>query len=216
MNGEIRDNNVIKGKIYSDNNIVAKLDYVPTTVVNYEGDYTVTPSTSEQTLETKNKLMVDNLVVESMPSIWKLIGSAEFEVASTQTSASTVGDILVDSSYITKDKIIYVRVRDKAGKRNGYFLGSDNFFINYQKANGSTTELTIGGRIITKYADNSYSQVSVANTNGYGVYAGAIYNNGRINISKRYNASNSSTINGIYKVEIYTLEYPDNKSVFDI
>lgn len=216
MNGEIRDIDVIKGKIYSDNNIVAKLDYVPTTVVNYEGDYTVTPSTSEQTLETKNKLMVDNLVVESMPSIWKLIGSAEFEVVATTTSASNVGDINVDSSYITKDKIIYVRVRDKAGKRNGYFTGSDNFFINYQKANGSTNSLDIGGRIITKYANNSYSQVSVANTNGYGVYASVIYNSGRINISSRYNATNSSTINGTYKVEVYTLEYPDNKSVFDI
>ena len=69
MNGEIRDTDVIKGKIYSDNNIVAKLDYVPTTVVNYEGDYTVTPSASDQTLETKNKLMVDNLVVESISYI---------------------------------------------------------------------------------------------------------------------------------------------------
>ena len=117
---------------------------------------------------------------------WKLIGSEEFEVSTTQTSASNVGDIYVDSSYITKDKILYVRVRDEAGKRNGYFTGSDCFFVNFQKANDSTNELSVGGRIITRYLnDNTYNQYIGANSNGYGVYASSIFSNGRINISKR-------------------------------
>lgn len=34
---------------------------------NYEGSYSVTPKTYEQTLETKNKSMTDNLVVEEIP-----------------------------------------------------------------------------------------------------------------------------------------------------
>lgn len=34
---------------------------------NYEGSYSVIPKTYEQTLETKNKSMIDDLVVEEIP-----------------------------------------------------------------------------------------------------------------------------------------------------
>lgn len=185
MIGSIEDTNTLKGTIYTDNSINAKLDYVPTK--------------------------------PSGTGSYKLITSEEFQVQTTQTSASSVGDITIDSKYIDSSNILYVRIRDKAGKKKGYFLGSDNFFINYQKANGSTDALTIGGRILHRYtSDGLYSQYSSANSTGYGVYVGSIFSGGRINISKRYNANNSSTINGTYTIEVYTLEYPDNKSVFDI
>ena len=34
---------------------------------NYDGDYTVIPKVYEQTLETKNKSMTDNVTVEAVP-----------------------------------------------------------------------------------------------------------------------------------------------------
>ena len=43
--------------------------------------------------------------------------------------ASSIATINCNGEHWNKDKIIYVRIRDKAGKRAGYFLGSDNFFI---------------------------------------------------------------------------------------
>lgn len=147
---------------------------------------------------------------------WELLGSSEFTVNSTSTSASSVGTINCGSSASNKSKIIYVKVRDKAGKRAGYFLGSDAFFINYRKANGSTSALTYGGRIITYYSTSSqYGQYVGATTTGYGVYGYSITNAGVVNIYRRYNSNYSLTINGTYKVEVYAMDFPNNDCVYN-
>lgn len=144
---------------------------------------------------------------------WTFVKSGELTVNTTSTSAGSAGSVTCDSSIVDKSIMIYVRIRDKAGKRAGYFCGSDNFFINYRKANGSTTADSVVARAITAYnSSNQYIQ----NGSGYGVYAYSITNAGVVNIYRRYNSSYSLTINGTYKIDIYKLAYPDGVSIFDI
>ena len=149
-------------------------------------------------------------------SPWTKVHSEQVTANTTGTSAASLKSITISGIY-TKSKIIYVRIRDKAGKRAGYFLGSDCFFINYQDANSSGSALTYAGRLIHRYtSDSKYAMYSGATTTGYGVYAYDINTSGRLRIYTRYSSSYSLTINGTYTVEVYTLDYPDGKSVFDI
>jgi hypothetical protein len=151
--------------------------------------------------------------ISSGSSAWTKLGEKDITTASTSTSNSNVGTISCGSGAATKDKIIYVRVRDTAGPRAGYFLGSDTFFINTNKANGSTSAMSTAARLIHRYStSNQYAAYSGT----YGVYAYSITNAGVVNIYRRYNSSNSLTIDGTYHVEVYSLDYPDGKSVFDI
>lgn len=144
---------------------------------------------------------------------WTLLGSTELAVNSTDTSAGSAGSITIGSEAVDKSKIIYVRIRDKAGKRAGYFLGSDNFIINYRKANNSTSSCTTMARVVHSYnTSNAY----VISGSAYGVYAYSVTSAGKINIYRRYNSSYSLTINGTYTIEVYSLTYPDGKSVYDI
>jgi hypothetical protein len=146
---------------------------------------------------------------------YTLLGSTDITTSMTGTQASSAGQLTVSGAF-TADKIIYVRIRDTAGKRAGYFYGSDNFFINYQKANNGTSALTYAGRLITRYSTSSvWGLYSGATTTGYGVYAYDINTSGRIRIYQRYNSNYSLTINGTYHIEVYALDWPDGVSVFD-
>ena len=68
MNGEIVGNGLV-GKLSGTGSITAVLDYVPSSATTYEGSYTITPSIEEQTLETQNKLMINDLVIEEIPNL---------------------------------------------------------------------------------------------------------------------------------------------------
>ena len=142
---------------------------------------------------------------------YTLLTSEDVTANTTTTSATSLQSITISTAW-TSAKMIYVRIRDKAGKRNGYFYGSDCFFINYLSANSSTNTLTNGGRIITTY-NNQWAQYA-SGTSGYGVYVYDINSSGRVRIYTRYNSTNSRTINGTYKVEIYSLDWPDGVSIF--
>ena len=152
-------------------------------------------------------------------SSYKLIASAEYQVSTTQTSAASVADLACDlSDSRNKNKIIYVKVRDKAGKRAGYFLGSDTFFANVATANGDTTANQVyGTRLTYKYnSSNKYEVTASGSTVGYGVYAYGIAPNGSIAIYRKYNNTESRTVDGTYKVEVYKLDWPGNVTPFDI
>lgn len=161
--------------------------------------------------------LIDSIVTGGGSSAWTKLGEKDIEVSTTSTSAGSATTISCGSAAVTKDKIIYVRVRDKAGKRAGYFLGSDTFFINTNKANGSTSAQTTAARIIHRYStSNQYAIYVGATTTGYGVYGYSITNAGVVNIYRRYNSNYSLTIDGTYHIDVYVLDYPDGKSVFDI
>ena len=140
---------------------------------------------------------------------YTLLATREFTVSTTSTSATSVGNVDAGTDAYTSRKILYVRIRDKAGLRSGYFYGSDSFFINSNAANGKNTTYSSAGRFIllhNGYDTNYWEAFSFSNTTGYGVYAYSVTSAGRINIRSRYNASNSKTIDGTYVVEVYLLE----------
>lgn len=41
--------------------------YTPEGIETYEGDYTVMPKVAEQKMDTKNKMMKDNVTIEQIP-----------------------------------------------------------------------------------------------------------------------------------------------------
>lgn len=164
--------------------------------------------------------LVDMLDLSSGGSSWTLLGSKEQAVTTTSTSASSATTISIGSAAWTHSKIIYVRIRDKAGPRAGYFYGSDTFFINVQSANGSKSQCTNAARFIHRYTTSTsgeptWSQTAYTSTTGYGVYAYGITAAGAVKIYRRYNSSNSLTINGTYVIEVYSLDYPDGIGPYD-
>lgn len=147
-------------------------------------------------------------------SEWTHIATAELTVNTTSTSAASAGTISCGSTAADKDAIIYVRVRDKAGKRAGYFAGSDAYFMNYNKANGSTSAFAVPAVLCYRYTTSS----AWAGTAGqYGVYGYSISNAGVLTVRRRYNSNYSLTINSTYTVDVFKLTYPTGyPAIFDI
>lgn len=147
-------------------------------------------------------------------SEWTHIGSSEFTVSTTSTSAASVGTISCGSTAADKDAIIYVRVRDKAGKRAGYHAGTDAFFMNYNKANGSTSAFAVPAVLCYRYTTSS----AWAGTAGqYGVFGYSISNAGVVTIRRRYNSNYSLTIDSTFAVDVFKLAYPTGyPAVFDL
>lgn len=150
-------------------------------------------------------------------SSWTKVAETSYQVSTTGTSAATVATWATGHSEIwTSDKIVYIRIRDTAGKRSGYFYGTDVFFINHVAKNNSESSATSGNVMIilsvtstgTYYSRYGYS------TTGYGVYADQFYTDGRIRIRSRYNSTYSKTINSTYKVEVYLLDPAGGVPIF--
>lgn len=154
-------------------------------------------------------------VPTSGSSAWKKVAETSYQVSTTSTSATTVDTWATGHNEIwTSDKWVYVRIRDTAGKRAGYFYGSDNYFYNANAASVSST--TSGFRMYTPYStSNKFLPSTATGTNGYGVWADTLYLDGRVRIRRRYSGTNSQTIDGTYKVEVYLLNTPDGVPIFN-
>ena len=140
-------------------------------------------------------------------SSWTKIGNTtELTVNTTSTSAASAGTIALGSGHFTKDKIIYVRIRDKEGKRNGYFYGSDTFFMNWRNANGSTTALSVVAQEYYRYNSSALTGAAGA----YGVYGYSLATDGTLTIRRRYNSTNTLTINSTYLIDVYELTPPQS------
>lgn len=164
--------------------------------------------------------------IPSGGSSYTHIGSATYTVSTTSTSAISVGTFETgDTSIWTSDKMVFIKIRDLNGRRNGYFYGSDSIVCNNALGNGltATSSYMIYG---TMYYQNSVGNLinmnlqrtqSAAAITGYGVYPYRIYNDGSIAINARYSTSTSyptQTIDGTFKVDVYLLEWPDNINPF--
>lgn len=132
------------------------------------------------------------------------LAEQDFTVNTSSTTAVDVGTVNVPGLGLiadNKQKIIYVRVKDKAGKRSGYFLGSETFFEGLYKVG---------------FSHKTFSNLSTsAVTYLRGVFADSIdKTNDLVKIRAQYSQSDSSTIDGTYHVEVYTLDWPDGVSPF--
>lgn len=145
-------------------------------------------------------------------SAWTKVAEKTYNIETTNTSTQTAGSITTGRSDLwTSDKLVYVRIRDMAGKRDGYFYGSDQIFYNVNPVNGTTvSSATTAIRFFAKYSNGAFD----ASSGSYGVWADALYPNGQVRIRYRYHADFSLTVNGTYKVEIYILNSPDGIPIF--
>ena len=188
----------------TDNSLINK-------IVTENGTY----SASDDSADGYSSVTVN--VPSSAASSWTKVAETSYQVSTSSTSAISVDTWATGHSEIwSSGKIVYVRVRDTAGKRNGYFYGSDNFFINPYLKNGETTSSsTTAARYIHRCETNGkYYAYSIGTSNGYGVYLRAVYSDGRIHIGARYSSTYSLTINGTYKVEVYLLDPPTGAPIF--
>lgn len=112
------------------------------------------------------KAMFDAISEGGGGSSYKLLKSAEFNVNTTSTSQIEVGTVAAGSDAYDSNKIIYVRVFDKAGVRAGYWTGSDNWIINNIQYKGGTTDISFVARIINVNG--------AINAGAIGVYASSV------------------------------------------
>ena len=140
------------------------------------------------------------LMMGMAKGVYKKLYSGEIQCSTTSTSVTNISTITVDGAY-TENKIIYIKVRDKVGRRDGYYFGNDCFAIK-----GSS------GVIFVYRGDSGSLVVSSAS---FGIYVRAIDTNGTITMASRYNSSITLTIDGTYTVEIYALDWPNNDAPFD-
>ena len=146
-------------------------------------------------------------------SEWKHIAHTTLTVNTTSTQATSAGTLSCGTEIATKDKIIYVRIRDQEGARAGYFAGSDAYFMNYNKANGSTSAFAVPAVLCFR---NTTAGAWAGTAGQYGVYGYSISNAGVLTVRRRYNSNYSLTINSTYDVDVFTLDYPSGyPSVFD-
>lgn len=155
---------------------------------------------------------VDLFGGQPLNTSWTKIASDSFNVSTTSTSQTSCGTINLGSEYYDKDKILWVRIRDRAGKRNGYLYGTDNIILNYYDANGLTSSVTAAARLVHRVSSSGeYTSYSGA----YGVYVYSITSDGVLNIYQRYNSTYTLTINGTYDVDVYELEYIKGKEIYE-
>lgn len=188
-------------------------------------DVSVTTATASDVANGKVFLASDGTITTGTSSgggggssAWTKVAETTVTTSTTSTSASTVTTWVTGHSELwTSDKLVYVRVRDTAGKRTGYFYGSDQFIVNFSPVNGTTASTTTtAGRFVHRYSVNSeFRTYSAGSTTGYGVYVDTLYSDGRLRIRQRYGDNYSLTIDGTYKVEVYLLDPPTGAPIFE-
>jgi len=153
-------------------------------------------------------------------SAWTKVAETSYQVSTTKTSAATVATWETGHSELwTDEKFVYVRIRDTAGKRAGYFYGIDAWVMNRYPKTPSLSSYTSSSELIYQIwrvsSEGEYACRYGYNASGYGVFPDAIYNNGAIRIRSRYSNNYSFTINGTYKVEVYLLDPAGGVPIFE-
>ena len=139
--------------------------------------------------------------------------SQEFTVSTTSTSAQNIGTIQAGSSAYTSDKILYIRVRDKAGPRDDHYLGGDFFLENCYPVNGSSNQnSSFAGQ---SFFVNENGKLGFTASSSYGVIPNVLKSDGQISMRTRYNSVNTHVIDGTFKVDVYLLDFVDNVAPWD-
>ena len=143
-----------------------------------------------------------------------LLSSQTVELSCANTSWTLLETLDVGTN-VFFDGIVYVKIRDTAGRRTGYFYGSDSYIYNMHYISNSTTITTAGVSNNIGWYGTSTTKLA-ASRNGtyqteqayYGLRAITAETDGELTIYGRYNATYSGTIDSTYKVDVYLLPYP--------
>lgn len=185
--------------------------------VAYFADPTPTTATAADVASTKYFLNDQGVLTQGTGTMgtsnWTLLTSQEFTVNTTSTTNTSVGTITLPNNDYGKEDIIWVHVRDKAGKRSGYVYGTDSIFMSYKLANNDTSYLGVRAVEVTYVtSDGVYTGVVTA----YGVYAYRLYytsSDHSVRIYSRYNAT-YGTIDGTFKCDVYKLTTPSGFTMY--
>lgn len=132
-----------------------------------------------------------------------LLYSSEVQASTTSTSATSLETFQTGATF-EAGKTYMVSIRDKAGKRNGYFYGTDTYFF----IPGSFASDTLSSSVcIGINSDGTYNRGS----SGRGVYLYRYYGGsstmGDINIYERYDDTRG-TVDGTYTVKLFEVTLP--------
>ena len=154
--------------------------------------------------------------------IYTLLASRQYTVSQASTTSIDVDEIDLGpvSEMWVPNKIIYIAIKDNAGKRNGYFYSNNTFILNYQAAQQTTDG--VGTTMYETFHINDNGELGVSAIL-CGVYVSSLTTEYLIGgeqevivrISARYNANFSGTIDGTYTVDIYALDYSPSGAPFD-
>lgn len=196
---------------------VSKVVYGANTLIDLTGD-TITAADLMQGVTAHGADGEPITGTYSGGSNWELLASAEVTLNVTSTSTQNlVARLDIDKEILkTNTYYLFSRVRDTAGKRPGYWVGSDQLLISTKTGTGASW--TIGsesasiGYITYKCSSSGAVQASVLSAK-YGLWlntATPTFN--KLSYSGRYDASGTLTINGTYSIEVYKLTLPDGKT----
>ena len=127
-----------------------------------------------------------------------LIYSAEVTSSTTSTSQTLLATLNTGLDFGIAGKSYAVVIRDKAGKRNGYFYGCNQVFTPINSTYVSDT--VIGTLVYGVDSDGAYNRTNSAR----GVYLYRFYKDGDLAIYERYDSARG-TIDGTYTIKVYEL-----------
>ena len=154
-------------------------------------------------------------------SSWELIESKECDVTWSQTSTTEVTQFSLDPNEWTANDIIFVHIRDKAGKRAGYFYGTDTIIFNPTFANQESSSMTTVRASCIHYVKSDGTYTTLYGVQ-YTVFPQLFYINLSVNPpfyvqidAKDNGGSPYGTIDGTFKIELYKLTPPSGMTIFN-
>lgn len=182
IDGVIRLNNVIEGETIGSvirlgqNTVIQPLDVaengtyevpegvegfnpVRVDIPEYEGAYTVEPSTEEQTLETAGKVMMQDVVINKAPSSIVLYSSKEVETYASYDTFDDFQQAMLPDLPMDRDFVVILFKNNTANNRAGVIWA--------QVKISNTDRVETAGRRVGG---------SLGETYGCNVYAGATVN----------------------------------------
>lgn len=151
-------------------------------------------------------------------SNWELVASAEVELNVTSTSVQNlVATLNIDKEVLkTNTYYLFSTIRDTAGARHGYWIGSDQLLISTiagSRANWITgsDDSSIGYITYTCTSSGTVQKSTFNAKNGLWIKS-VNKTTGQLYYSGRYSSSGSLTINGTYSIKVYKLTLPNGES----
>lgn len=181
------------GKAYSPVTVSVPQTTVSSLSVTENGTYTATEGTAYSPVTVN--------VPSSGGSSYELKYTTSFTISTTSTTSTEVAIIETGVAFKTPSKFLLVCIYDTAGRRNGYFYGSITILEMFASWTSTDT------KIHKNFCINDDGTTRV-NTQLAGPFVSRFYADGRVKLNVRYNADNSGTIDGTYKVDVYFVDYP--------